>query len=76
MSKYTSRAFVYYGPGDVRSEELKIGCRPTDIIVKILASARCGTDRTVFYKGHPKVDPQEFFTTETDGLKPVLYPWD
>jgi len=48
---------VYYGPGDVRLEELKINCRPTDIVVKILACARCGTDRTIFYKGHPKVDP-------------------
>lgn len=56
MSSYTSKAFVYYSPGDVRLEEIRIGCSPTDIMVKITASARCGTDRTIFYKGHPKVD--------------------
>jgi len=57
MSEYLSKAFVYYGPGDVRLEELKLNCRSTDMIVKVLASARCGTDKTIFYKGHPKVDP-------------------
>lgn len=56
MSKYTSKAFVYHRPGDVRLEELKIDCSPTDIIVKVIVSARCGTDKTIFYKGHPKVD--------------------
>ena len=57
MSEYISKAFVYYSPGDVRLEELKINCRPTDIIVKVIVSARCRTDKTIFYKGHPKVDP-------------------
>ncbi len=56
MSSYSSKAFVYYSPGDVRVEEMRIGCSPTDIMVKITASARCGTDRTIFCKGHPKVD--------------------
>jgi len=56
MSSYTSKAFVYHSPGDVRLEEMRMGCSSTDIMVKILASARCGTDRTIFYKGHPKVD--------------------
>ena len=57
MSKYISKAFVYHSPGDVRLEELKIDCCPTDIVVKVIVSARCGTDKTIFYKGHPKVDP-------------------
>jgi len=57
MSEYLSKAFVYYGPGDVRLEELKLNCRSTDIMVKVIASGRCGTDRTIFCKGHPKVDP-------------------
>lgn len=56
MSKYTSKAFVYHGPGDVRLEELKIDCSATDVVVKVIVSARCGTDKTIFYKGHPKVD--------------------
>lgn len=57
MSKFKSQSFIYYRPGDVRLGELDINCGPTDIIVKVLASARCGTDKTIFKKGHPKVDP-------------------
>ena len=56
MRRYISKAFVYHGPGDVRLEELKIDCCPTDIIVKVIVSARCGTDKTIFHQGHPKVD--------------------
>ena len=57
MSNYRSKAFVYYGPGKVQCKEISIHCGPEDIIVKVLASARCGTDKTIFYKGHPKVKP-------------------
>lgn len=57
MSNYRSKAFVYYGPGKVQCEEVNIHCGTEDVIVKILASARCGTDKTIFYKGHPKVKP-------------------
>ena len=56
MDRYISKAFVYRGPGDVRLEELKIDCCPTDLVVKVIVSARCGTDKTIFYQGHPKVD--------------------
>lgn len=52
----TSRAFVYHRPGDVRTERRTIALSSTDLLVKIRASARCGTDRTIFAKGHPKVD--------------------
>lgn len=55
-SGYKSKAFVYYKPYDVKLEEVDIKCDSTDIIIKVLASARCGTDKTIFYKGHPKVD--------------------
>lgn len=54
---YRSQAFVYYGPRKVRLEKITVQCGPEDVMVKILASARCGTDRTIFYKGHPKVKP-------------------
>lgn len=56
MSKLKSKAFVYYKPYDIRLEEIEIECCPTDMIIKVLASARCGTDKTIYYKGHPKVD--------------------
>ena len=57
MGKYKSQAFIYYRPGDVRPGTLEIKCGPTDIVVKVLVSARCGTDKTIFKVGHPKVDP-------------------
>ncbi len=56
MSKFSSKAFIYYKPYDVRLGEIEIECSPTDIILKVLASSRCGTDKTIYYKGHPKVD--------------------
>jgi L-iditol 2-dehydrogenase len=57
MAAYRSLAFRYYAPGDVRREELRIACGPREMIVKVLACARCGTDRNIFRKGHPKVRP-------------------
>lgn len=57
MDNYRSLAFRYHKPGDVRREELTIGCGPREIVVKVLACARCGTDRNIFRKGHPKVKP-------------------
>ena len=57
MAAYRSLAFRYYAPGDVRREELRIECGPREMIVKVLACARCGTDRNIFRKGHPKVRP-------------------
>lgn len=56
MDKIRSLSYVYYKPGDVRIQEKEISCSPTDLLVKVLASARCGTDKTIFYKGHYKVD--------------------
>src|SRR3972149_5966592 len=53
---YKGKAYVYHAPNDVRIGEKSIKCGPTDLIVKVLASARCGTDKTIFHKGHYKVD--------------------
>ncbi|MEW6359124.1 MAG: alcohol dehydrogenase catalytic domain-containing protein [Planctomycetota bacterium] len=57
MGRHRSKAFVYHAPRDVRVETLDIECGPTDIVVKVLACGRCGTDKGIFAKGHPKVDP-------------------
>jgi len=59
MSRYRSPAFVYHGPGKVSREELDVSCGAEDMVVKVLASARCGTDKTIFYKGHSKVTPPQ-----------------
>jgi len=57
MSVYSSIAFVYHAPGDVRRETIDVACGPREMVVRILACARCGTDRKIFYHGHPKVRP-------------------
>jgi len=51
-----SEAFVYYAPGDVRRGTLSLECGPEEMLVKVILCARCGTDRTIFQKGHPAVD--------------------
>ncbi len=53
---YRSEAFVYHAPGDIRRETLSIECGPEDLMVRVNLCGRCGTDRTIFLKGHPKVD--------------------
>jgi len=57
MRKFRSKAFRYHAPGDVRLGTLDIDCGPEDLVVKVLACGRCGTDKAIFAKGHPKVDP-------------------
>ncbi len=52
-----SKAFVYYAPYDVRLEKKEIKCGSNDVVIKIKACGRCGTDQVIFKKGHPKVDP-------------------
>ena len=56
MSVFDSAAFVYHGPEDVRVETRRIVCGDDDLVIKVSACARCGTDRTIFRVGHPKVD--------------------
>ncbi len=52
-----SRAFFYYGPGDVRAETHEIECGPEDLLVRIRLCGRCGTDATIYRQGHARVDP-------------------
>jgi len=49
-------AFVYYARGDVRVEPREIECGPEELVVKVLRAARCGTDWTVYARGHKLVD--------------------
>lgn len=57
VRKRRSKAFLYYAPRDVRAETMEIECGPNDLLAKVLACGRCGTDKGIFAKGHPKVDP-------------------
>ena len=55
MASYESRCFVYYGPGKVTPETWNLECGPKDIILKIDVCGRCGTDRRLYQKSHPRV---------------------
>jgi len=52
-----SKAFVYYGPKDVRTETRQIHCGPEDLLVRVRLCGRCGTDVTIYHHGHRRVDP-------------------
>ena len=52
------RAQVFYGPGDLRYEEVtwpKPG--PGEVVLKIEAALTCGTDVKVLRRGHPVMIP-------------------
>lgn len=52
------RAWMFYGPGDLRLEDVeeqKPG--PGEIAVRVHAAATCGTDLKSYRRGHPKIFP-------------------
>lgn len=51
------KCWVYYKPGDVRLEERAFACGPRDLLARVFMCARCGTDQTIFRRGHTSVDP-------------------
>jgi L-iditol 2-dehydrogenase len=58
MSTYRSKAFVYLGrPRAVERRTIDVRCGQRDLVVEVLMCARCGTDRTIYRRGHPSVDP-------------------
>jgi L-iditol 2-dehydrogenase len=48
------KAIRYYGPNDIRLEEVPI-VPPKDgeVVVKVMAALTCGTDVKTFRRGHP-----------------------
>ena len=50
------KALVYQGPKNVRVEEKELSCGPTDLVLKIHACGRCGTDVRIYYNGRAEVD--------------------
>ena len=55
MKAFESRCFVYHAPGNVSLETWRIECGPTDLVLRIDACGRCGTDRRIYLKGHRRV---------------------
>lgn len=52
------RAYMFYGPGDLRLEDIepqKVG--PGEVAVEIKAAATCGTDLKSYRRGHPTLFP-------------------
>ena len=55
---YASEAWMYLGrPGAMERQTIEIECGPTDLVMEITICARCGTDKTIYREGHPRVDP-------------------
>jgi L-iditol 2-dehydrogenase len=63
------KAWFYYGPGDIRFEDVPapddIG--PGDVLVKVDVALTCGTDLKTFRRGHPHFVPPTRFGHEFCG---------
>lgn len=63
------KAAVYYGPGDIRTEERPIpDIGDDDILVKVEASSICGTDLRIYKSGHHAVKPPQIMGHESAGI--------
>lgn len=52
------RAAIFYGPGDLRVEDVpSVKPGPGEIVVDVRAAATCGTDLKSYRRGHPKLFP-------------------
>jgi L-iditol 2-dehydrogenase len=50
------KAIVFYGPGDIRFEQIAIPkYRNTELLIKVDACAVCGTDLKSFRSGNPRI---------------------
>lgn len=55
MGTYSSKCFLYEGPGRVRLDTMEITCGPDDIVIRVDVCGRCGTDQRLFCEPHPNV---------------------
>ncbi|TFV59448.1 L-threonine 3-dehydrogenase [Mycobacterium sp. PS03-16] len=52
------RAAMFYGPGELRLEDLASAePAPGEVLVEVKAAATCGTDLKSYRRGHPKLFP-------------------
>ena len=63
------KAAVFYGPGDVRLEDVD---RPSagvgDVVIRVEAALSCGTDLKTFRRGHPLMRPPRVMGHEYSGV--------
>ncbi len=63
------KAAVYYGPGDVRVEEVeKPRAGRGELVVKNVVTLTCGTDLKMYVRGHPYVKPPVIMGHEFAGV--------
>ena len=54
MTKKTYKAALFYGPGDLRIEDVPFEpLNPGELRVQIGAATTCGTDKKTYLRGHP-----------------------
>lgn len=62
------KAAVFYGPGDIRVEEVKNPvCPEGGALIKLHGSLICGTDMKIYKNGHPKIRPPQIIGHESCG---------
>jgi L-iditol 2-dehydrogenase len=62
------QAAMYYGPKDIRIEQLPVpDVGPNDILIKVRAATTCGTDVKSYFRGHPNLTPPSPFGHEAAG---------
>jgi L-iditol 2-dehydrogenase len=69
------RAALFYGPRDVRVEEVPIPSPgPGEILVRVRAATTCGTDVKAYVRGYPGLIPPSPFGHEFSGVIEALGP--
>ena len=65
----TMKAIRYYGPQDIRVEQVDVpDCGDNEIRVKVDACAVCGTDLKAWKSGNPRIKPPQTMGHEFTGL--------
>lgn len=65
----TTEAIRYYGPGDIRVEQIPIPvCAADEVRVRVDACAICGTDLKAYRHGNPRIQAPQVMGHEFTGL--------
>jgi L-iditol 2-dehydrogenase len=69
----TMQAIRYYGPEDIRVEQVDVpNCGDNEIRVKVDACAVCGTDLKAWKSGNPRIKPPQTMGHEFTGLVDIV----
>ena len=63
------RALRYYGPGDLKLEDIAVPTLNTgEVLIQVRAAGVCATDVKTFQRGHPKIQPGSVIGHEIAGV--------